>query len=344
MISIIVPIYNVEAYLPKCLDSLIHQTYQDIEIICVNDGSKDRSLEILKEYAIKDERITIINQENQGLSGARNSGINAVSGEWVMFVDSDDWIDKDCCQVVASKLNDTIDLCIFSYIREFPTRSLEKYVFEKESISFDGNKVDELYCRLIGLKGHELSQPDKLDSLSTAWGKIYKANIIRERCIEFVSTKEIGTEDLLFNVFYFSWIKEAIYIPNTLYHYRKNNVTSLTKLYKPYLKEQWINLFEKIETYILSKHRQDLNDALLNRKALCLIGLGLNITFSPYSMCKQRVLISEVLNSDWYIKSIQQLSLRDMPFHWKLFYTFAKHKNAIGILLMLKIINFILRR
>ena len=71
MISIIVPVYNVEAYLPQCLDSLIHQTYKDIEIVCVNDGSKDRSLEILKEYANKDERIKIINQENQGLLPAR---------------------------------------------------------------------------------------------------------------------------------------------------------------------------------------------------------------------------------------------------------------------------------
>ena len=98
----------------------------------------------------------------------------------------------------------------------------------------------------------------------------------------------------------------------------------MTKLYKPQLKEQWINLFEKIEVYIMPKHSQDLNDALLNRKALCLIGLGLNITFSPYSICKQSVLISEILNSDWYIKAIQQLSLKNMPFHWEVFYTFAK--------------------
>ena len=344
MISIIVPVYNVEAYLPQCLDSLIHQTYKDIEIVCVNDGSKDRSLEILKEYANKDERIKIINQENQGLSGARNSGIKEASGEWVMFVDSDDWIDKDCCYVAASTLKETTDLCIFSYIREFQSRSLKKYVFDDTVIHFNGNEVGQLYRRLIGLKGQELAQPDKLDSLSTAWGKIYKTSIIKKHCIVFVSTKEIGTEDLLFNIYYFNWIKEALYIPNTLYHYRKNNVTSLTKLYKPQLKEQWINLFEKIEVYIMPKHRQDLSDALLNRKALCLIGLGLNITYSSYSIFKQRDLISEILNSDWYVKAIQQLSLKNMPSHWKLFYTFAKHKNAIGILLMLKIINFILRR
>ena len=82
MISIIVPVYNVAPYLPQCLESLVGQTYRDIEIICVNDGSSDGSLDILESYAQKDKRIRIINQENQGLSGARNTGIAASQGEW----------------------------------------------------------------------------------------------------------------------------------------------------------------------------------------------------------------------------------------------------------------------
>ena len=96
MISIIVPVYNVEAYLPQCLDSLINQTYQDLEIICVNDGSTDGSLEILQKYQSKDKRIKVVSQKNQGLSGARNTGISQATGEWIMFVDSDDYLLKDC--------------------------------------------------------------------------------------------------------------------------------------------------------------------------------------------------------------------------------------------------------
>ena len=92
-VSIIVPVYNIEKYLAKCLDSLINQTLEDIEIICVNDGSTDNSAEILNEYAQKDCRIKIINQDNAGLSAARNTGINAANGEYIGYVDSDDWID-----------------------------------------------------------------------------------------------------------------------------------------------------------------------------------------------------------------------------------------------------------
>ena len=94
-ISIIVPVYNVEKYLPECLESLIHQTLKDIEIICINDGSTDNSLSILKDYAKKDSRIRIINKENWGISAARNSGINTAMGDFLSFIDSDDWIDLD---------------------------------------------------------------------------------------------------------------------------------------------------------------------------------------------------------------------------------------------------------
>ena len=95
MISIIVPVYNTAPYLPQCLDSLVNQTYRDIEIICVNDGSTDNSPDILKAYAERDSRILVIHQENLGLSGARNKGLESARGEWVMFVDSDDWIGTD---------------------------------------------------------------------------------------------------------------------------------------------------------------------------------------------------------------------------------------------------------
>ena len=94
-ISVIVPVYKVEKFLPKCLESLINQTLKDIEIICINDGSPDNSLKILEEYAKKDSRIKIINQKNAGPSVARNNGMSAASGEYIGFVDSDDWIDLD---------------------------------------------------------------------------------------------------------------------------------------------------------------------------------------------------------------------------------------------------------
>ena len=100
IVSIIVPVFNVEKYLEKCLDSLLNQTYKKIEIICINNGSTDKSGEILKQYSKIDDRIVIITQANQGVSVARNEGIKKAKGNYIMFVDSDDWIDKDTCTFI----------------------------------------------------------------------------------------------------------------------------------------------------------------------------------------------------------------------------------------------------
>lgn len=97
-VSVIIPVYNVEPFLARCLDSVVGQTLREIEIICIDDGSPDRSIDILRRYAARDERIRVISQENRGLGGARNRGFDAARGEYVLFVDSDDWIDPAYCE------------------------------------------------------------------------------------------------------------------------------------------------------------------------------------------------------------------------------------------------------
>ena len=344
MISIIVPVYNVAPYLPQCLESLVGQTYRDIEIICVNDGSSDGSLDILESYAQKDKRIRIINQENQGLSGARNTGIAASQGEWVMFVDSDDWIDLHCCEEVIKYYDEQIDLYIFSYVREYAQLSRPRYVFGKDIVYYQGDSVNALYARLIAPTEKELHTPEKLDCLSTAWGKLYKASIIKQHQLAFVSVNEIGTEDLLFNVYYFTWVKEAVYLPFLFYHYRNANISSLTKLYKPCLREQWECLFQRIEKWIFPLQREDLQKALAHRRALSLIGQGLNITFSPYSFVSQYSALSTLLNSAQYKKSIRQVPMRYFPIHWKVFFLMARYRITIGVLCLLRMIKIMINR
>ena len=101
-VSVIIPVYNVEKYLCKCLDSVVNQTLRDIEIICVDDGSTDSSWEILKEYAQRDDRIKLIHKENGGLSSARNVAMQVAKGDYIGFIDSDDWIDLDFTKIVRS--------------------------------------------------------------------------------------------------------------------------------------------------------------------------------------------------------------------------------------------------
>ena len=243
MISIIVPVYNVEKYLPQCLDSLIGQTYRDLEIICVNDGSTDGSLAILEQYAAKDDRIKVVSQENQGLSGARNTSVQNAHGEWMMFVDGDDWLGLNCCELVMTSSEDA-DLVFFSYIREFRTGSAPKYIFDEHPKHYSGEQMNWLLERLIAPNGKEMRNPAKLDSLSTVWGKLYKTAIIKQHHLKFISTAEVGTEDLLFNVEYFTHCKNAVYLPAPLYHYRKLSGASLAYSHKSDLDKKWQSMFQ----------------------------------------------------------------------------------------------------
>ena len=102
--SVIIPVYNVESYLRECLDSVLCQTFQDWEAICVNDGSSDNSLAILDEYAAKDSRFKVVSQANGGLSAARNTGIDNASGEYIVFLDSDDWIEYNTLEILDTHL------------------------------------------------------------------------------------------------------------------------------------------------------------------------------------------------------------------------------------------------
>lgn len=118
LISIIVPVYNVAEYLPQCLDSLVAQTYENIEIIAVDDGSTDGSGTILDEYAARDARVRPVHIENDGVSNARNVGLSLVRGEFVGFVDSDDWVDTDMYARLAAALTDDIDVTCGGYVLE----------------------------------------------------------------------------------------------------------------------------------------------------------------------------------------------------------------------------------
>lgn len=131
-VSVIVPVYNVEKYLKRCLDSIINQTYKNIEIILVNDGSKDNSRNICEEYEKKYENISLINQENGGLSAARNTGLKYVKGEAVTFVDSDDWLELDAIEYyVESMKKHNVDMVVTNNVR---TKDYQEKVVQPDKI------------------------------------------------------------------------------------------------------------------------------------------------------------------------------------------------------------------
>ena len=347
LISIIIPVYNVEKYLAQCLDSVIHQTYANLEIICVNDGSKDSSRKILEQYGQTDSRIIVIDQKNQGLSGARNTGLTYVHGKYVMFVDSDDWIELETCEeAVKAAENHHADMVMWSYAREYDNGSKVKYMFWDDETVFEQKEVqNQLHRRLCGLLDEELRHPDYANALETAWGKLYLTERIVSNHVEFIDTKEIGTEDARFNLYALGYVERAIYLRKCFNHYRKTNQSSLTKTYNEKLFECWQRLFDYMDQYIQDNHlTPDYGKALNNRIVLSLLGLGLNIVGSGYGIGKKLKLINEILSSDRYRQAYRNLSLRYFPIHWKVFYGCAKLRLSLGVYGLLVVIHRIISK
>lgn len=336
-VSIIVPVYNVEAYLEQCIQSLIHQTYENCEFIFVNDGSPDHSDVILERYAQMDSRIQIIRQENQGLSGARNRGLEAATGEYVVFQDSDDWLDVEAIHAAVhySGKHD-LDIVLWSYISEYHDRSMMRRLFGEEPVVWEDAK--QIHRRIVGLSGSELSEPHKADACVTAWGKLYRRDVIGN--CRFVDTKRIGTEDALFNTYVFGNASRVGYLPNAYCHYRKTNETSLTSGYKSRLVLCWGELYRLMEEY-LADHAcgADFYQALSNRVCLSMIGIGLNELRNPDGFFKKAANLRATLGQPRWEKAFKALDFRYFPLKWKVFFLLCKYKQTALLLAMLYAIN-----
>jgi len=210
-ISVIVPVYNTSKFLEQCLNSLINQTFQDMEIICVNDGSTDNSLEILNKYP----QIKVITQKNQGLSAARNTGIAAAQGEYIGFVDSDDWVDLDFYEKLYNAIISTdADIAAATILR-----GEVKY-----RVNYQEEKI---YTKL----------KDKINACNIpnscyVWNKLYKSELIKNNLFR----NDIYFEDMVWMPYILAKSKSLVLTPNTVYHYRRNS-NSIVKT-KPSEKKQ----------------------------------------------------------------------------------------------------------
>lgn len=341
LVSIVVPVYNTEPYLTQCLNSLVDQTYKNLEIIVINDGSTDNSQEVIDKFARQDSRVVAISQSNQGVSKARNNAIQYVTGDYVMYIDSDDWIDIDVCEkVLFFAENNHLDVVMWPYKREYTNITKDTLLFNQKSVLWEEKTIRRLYRRLFGPLKSELQNPEKLDSISTACIKLYSAELIRN--IKFVDIKEFGTgEDTFYNIQVFANVKRAGYISDVFYHYRKDDLSSLTHKYKKNLAHQWLNLYYKIENEIETHGLGDeFKEALSNRICCGLIGLGLNLAEDGDISFKNKTKeLKHLLNMEHYKEALKKLDFSYLSLRWKVFFFFAKHKMPILFMLLLCVMN-----
>lgn len=208
LISIIIPVYNVESYLNQCLESLKHQTLKDFEVILVNDGSTDNSLSICKEYSSLLPNCQIIEQKNQGVSAARNTGIQNASGNYFYFMDSDDWVDLNFIETLTNEINKAdFDVFIFGFNKVNASGALINKILPRNESIIEKNKNFENLFECLN------------DGLGLAvWDKVIKTSIIKDNEIIFERMK--NAEDFVFTIEIFSKIQSIKIIPFSPYFYR----------------------------------------------------------------------------------------------------------------------------
>lgn len=204
-ISVIVPVYNAEEYLHRCVDSIFAQTFADFELLLIDDGSKDNSGAICDEYAAKDSRVRVFHKENGGVSSARNMGLDNAKGEWICFVDSDDWVEKEYLEVLYQDGKFDFVTCYWTILNCETFQSTipesKEYVGILNVKSFFDNNIHRLSCPVC---------------------RLYNKSIILEHNIRF-DQKMSFAEDALFNITYFLNVKSVKQTSDILYNYEKHN-------------------------------------------------------------------------------------------------------------------------
>ena len=315
LVSIIVAIYKVEPYLRQCLDSIVMQTYKNLDIILVDDGSPDQCGKICDEYAEEDSRIRVIHKKNAGLGMARNSGLEIACGKYIIFIDSDDWLELNMVERLAiSAQENDCDYVVGGFAREIAGKNAilshpcdNPRIIEQKEI---GKEV------LFPILGAESNNIHDIDREMCVWTNLYKREIIHEQNIRFVSEREYLSEDLFFNIHYIMNCRRAMLLPDHLYHYRINNV-SLTNAFRLNRFSLLCKLYETecsiLKDYgILSDvwNRVDRTMIMKTRNTVRILVNSKNVSTAQRKVILKQIISSPVLQDVLRRYPIESYSLR----------------------------------
>jgi len=266
LISVIIPVYNVEQYVESCLNSVINQSYTNLEIILVDDGSTDRSGEICDQYALKDSRIKVIHEENAGLGEARNRGLRIASGDYICFVDSDDWIEEDYCkELVKAAERTNSDIAICGYNECFKDGKTPKVKYD-DCFTTTGKEILH----------YTMTANSKYWFNISVWNKLYKREIISGLWF-----KSRVYEDIMYNAGSMYRANKIAYINQCLYNYRTNREGSIiskgfqrkTIEFEMKFKEERVEFFKRNNEIKLAR---DAEAVVIHDKLLCYAFMSLS--------------------------------------------------------------------
>ncbi|XMB85733.1 glycosyltransferase [Mycoplasmatota bacterium WC44] len=334
-ISVVIPLYNVEKYMEKCVDSILNQTFRRFEIILVNDGSPDSSGNIADQYAKKYDNITVIHKDNGGLSSARNAGMEVSQGNYILFIDSDDWAENTLLEKAYNKIKeDDYEVCVFNVNR----------INEKNDISFiQGEQLDneisiESYGRAEYISNFILN---KKSHRYSAWNRLYKLSFLRNNQLVFEPNSEIHSEDMLFNLECCLFVTKVCSINDALYYHLLRSGTISTSP-KPGITYKLITLIERF-IYKSKKHKKYRQIEKVIPEIiqyLFFMSMGSEINSNKKNFISVYHAVKIWYRKTFFISSMIQLSHRGYSKRNLISYLLAKKLKIISTMIIYIIIKF----
>lgn len=329
-VSVIVPIYNVEKYFDRCMKTLINQTLQDIEIILVDDGSPDNCPKMCDDYAKRDRRIKVIHKKNGGLSDARNAGLEIATGEYVAFVDSDDYTSFNAYEKLydVAKVGN-YDVVFAGFVRHDKDGNIIKcFTYNGEYIGKDISRFlsDMLY--------QEKQNSEEKEICMSVWNAVYRKEILDNNEIRFMSERKFLSEDILFHTEILPCCKRIRCIPNHFYHYLHND-SSLTHNFNPTKIDASIRLYEALLSNIEKKNLDVLRQQVMLFFIRYIRGIIMKgIFFSNLKFAEEKKLCFKVYNYSGWKEIFQMIPISSRPISEQLILIAIKYR--------LFMLNFIL--
>lgn len=338
-VSIIVPMYGVERYLDKCVETLVNQTLCDIEIILVDDGSPDRCGELAENYAKKDQRIKVIHQKNAGLGPARNSGMYAAKGEYIGFVDSDDWVDinmfRRLYQVAREHDADIVagGHCDWTDGKVVTTK---RHPLAGQTVT-EKSEIDEIRKNLYG---RSIEDKETEAFPMSVWIAIYRRSMIIDNCLEF---RNIISEDIIFNISAYKCAKCISFTGNTDYCYRQENQASITRSFS----DTKVKKYEEyLRTLKEAVSKEDDPDCLMRVKRasinICRLYVG-QVANTSASLKEKKAFISSYANSKVVRECWDGYPVNTLPFQQRIFQK-SVQSGHYGTALLLNDVRQILKK
>ena len=327
LISVIVPIYNVEMYLNECVESIVNQSYSHLEIILVDDGSTDNCPQICDNWAVKDSRIKVIHKENAGLGNARNSGLLIATGEYVSFLDSDDFIDVDLYSYITPILVQTKADCLkFGMTNYYKNKDLEKKIRSNQfNLICEANTI-KLIAKLI-FEYYPSTELKKYHiDASCCWG-VFKRSIIKEHNIFFPSERKLLSEDYIFHFDFLMNTSTLVFCENTYYHYRVN-FNSLSKKIDTTRLQRAKNLCEHVKNRMKNEGYTQKDLEILDSYYVCILLLTYNCIVRNFGEKSNRNEMLDALLEEVYTKKIlERFSIDKLNYKDKFTFNIIKHKK-----------------